>query len=191
MSLTQESPGLCQHFGSSYRLTCQLANREKQIPDTAVSWVVAKLGFPQPCCPPLGPSQGVVFQDVLIFSVPECPGPGQHFGLVGKETESLPTVCLKAIHLLGCGQVQRKHSSTGIMFIGPGHSIHVNFRKETKAGFVQFAFPGSRVSPQLCRTVSQRPIPWSYPTLASLATEVGVQQSLPKFQDLVQTSGLG
>lgn len=77
------------------------------------------------------------------------------------------------------------------MFMGPGHSVHVNFRKETKAGLEQVAFPGSRVSPQTCRsaacpwrTVSQWPTARSYPTLASLATEVGIQQSLPKLQCL-------
>lgn len=67
------------------------------------------------------------------------------------------------------------------MFTGPGHSVHVNFRKETRPGLRAVAFPGSRVSPQTCRSAG----PWGrivfpYTILASLATKVGIQKSLPK-----------
>lgn len=64
------------------------------------------------------------------------------------------------------------------MFIGPGHSVRVNFRKETKPGLEAVAFPVSRVSPQPWRSVG---LPWragsSYTILTSLATKVGIQKS--------------
>lgn len=50
------------------------------------SWAVSPLAYPQ---------RGA-HQEVLIISVPECPGPVPHFSLGTEEAESLCTVHLKS-----------------------------------------------------------------------------------------------
>lgn len=66
-------------------------------------------------------------------------------------------------------------------------SVHVNFRKDARPGLVAVALPVSQGSPQRCGSAGphgslapSQSAPRSI--LASLATQVDIQKSLPKLE---------